>query len=74
MTDLSNVGKLIVFAGAGLVLLGLLLIVAGRFSFFGHLPGDIVYHRGRFTLIAPIATTLLLSIILTLILNLVIRR
>jgi hypothetical protein len=61
--------------GRGLVLLGLVIaaiglafILAGRLGIpFGKLPGDITYRRGNFTLFAPLGTSILLSIILSLI-------
>lgn len=50
---------------------GLLLIISNLG--FGRLPGDIVVRRGNFVFYFPLATGLLLSLILTLILN-IIRR
>jgi hypothetical protein len=64
------VGKLL-FIG-GLVIAGLgLLMMAG--IPFGRLPGDIVIRRGSGTFYFPLATSILLSIILTLLLS-VLRR
>jgi hypothetical protein len=60
-----------------LILLGLLLIAAGLLwpwigeLGLGHLPGDIVVERKNFTLYVPIATGLLISVVLTLLLWLV---
>ncbi len=55
--------------GLLLVLVGGLMMAFGRF----HLPGDIVYRRDGFTLFAPLGTSLLISIVLTLLLNLLLR-
>lgn len=74
MIDFTQVGKLIIVAGGLLILIGVLMLVADRFQILGHLPGDIVYKRGRVTFFAPIATMLLVSLLLTVILNLVLRR
>jgi len=49
---------------------GILLIFADRIPFLGKLPGDIVYRKGNFTLYVPIVTMLVISILLTIILNL----
>jgi hypothetical protein len=43
-------------AGAGLFLVGLLIVVGGRFAWFGNLPGDIVIKRENLTVFAPIGT------------------
>jgi hypothetical protein len=63
---LSSLGKILIFLGLGIVVLGLLLTFAGRIPFIGRLPGDIVYRKGNFTFYFPLATSILLSIILTL--------
>jgi hypothetical protein len=53
--------------------LGLLVTLAGRIPGFGQLPGDITIQRQNFTLYAPIGTMIVVSIILTLVLNLLSR-
>jgi len=65
----SELGKLLLVAAAFLAVIGLVLIVAGRFHLpLGRLPGDITY-RGKNTVIYfPLGTSLLLSILLSLIL------
>jgi len=60
-------GKLLVFLGLGIAALGLLLMVGVP---FGRLPGDIVVRRGNFSFYFPLATSIILSILLTLILSL----
>jgi hypothetical protein len=57
-----------------LAILGVLLVLAGRIPFIGRLPGDIVYQRGNFTLYIPLMTMLILSLLLTILLNLLFRR
>ncbi len=74
MADLSQIGKIVLLVGAALVLLGLLLLLLGRVPYLGRLPGDIVIRRGPVTIYAPIVTMLLLSLILTILLNLLFRR
>ena len=66
MDPLPTFGKILIFLGLGIVVLGLLLTFAGRIPFLGRLPGDIVYRKGNFTFYFPLATSILLSIILTL--------
>jgi Protein of unknown function (DUF2905) len=74
MADLSGLGRLLILTGLALAGLGLLLVFAGRLPFLGRLPGDIVVQRDNWTLYFPLATMLLLSLVLTLVLNLFGRR
>ena len=60
-------GKLLVFVGLGIAALGLLVMVGLP---LGRLPGDIVVKRGNFSFYFPLATSIILSILLTLILTL----
>ena len=53
------------------VVLGAALMLAARIPWLGRLPGDIVVERKNFTLYVPIATGLLISVVLTLLLWLV---
>ena len=52
---------------------GVLLLVANSLG-VGRLPGDIAVRRGNFRFYAPIATSIVLSIVATIVLNLLIRR
>jgi hypothetical protein len=60
------VGKLLVLLGLGITALGVLLMLGVP---FGRLPGDIVVRRGNFSFYFPLATSIILSILLTLILS-----
>jgi uncharacterized protein HemY len=64
--------------GLLMVLLGLVLLVAGHFSgrvpWLGRLPGDIYIQRGNWTFAFPLATCLLISVVLTLLFALFGRR
>jgi hypothetical protein len=59
--------KVLILAGVVLVAVGLLVLAAQRFG-LGRLPGDIVIERDGFTLYLPIATSLIVSLVLTLVL------
>ena len=74
MSDLAGLGRLLILAGLGLAAVGVVLVFAGRLPFLGRLPGDIVIQRDSWTLYFPLATMLLLSLVLTLVLNLLARR
>ncbi|HEV2113562.1 MAG TPA: DUF2905 domain-containing protein [Terriglobales bacterium] len=69
---MSEIGKLLVGLGIVLVLLGGIILVLGRAHLpLGRLPGDFTY-RGRHTVIYfPLATSILLSLLLTLVFYLV---
>lgn len=60
-------GKALVFLGLGITALGLLMTFGIP---FGRLPGDFVFRRGNFSFYLPLATSIVLSILLTLVLSL----
>ena len=64
---MSEVGKLLFIVGAGLVLVGLLLWSGVGKGWLGQLPGDIRYTKGNVSFYFPLATCLLISLVLTLI-------
>jgi len=70
----NEVGKLLVAFGLLIALVGVVLLVAGRIPWLGRLPGDIHVQRGNWTFYFPLATSLLLSVVLTLIFWLMGRR
>ncbi|MCS7222491.1 MAG: DUF2905 domain-containing protein [Anaerolineae bacterium] len=70
---LNEMARWLIFVGGAMVVIGLLLLLAGRLPGLGRLPGDILIQKGNFTFFAPLGTMLLLSIVLTILLNLVIR-
>jgi hypothetical protein len=68
-------GKLLVIIGLVLVVLGLALGYApGLFGWFGHLPGDIRREGEHGTVFIPVTSMIVISIVLTIILNLFFRR
>jgi hypothetical protein len=69
--DLSSFGKLLVLFAAIIALLGVLLIALGNLPLFGKLPGDIVIRRGSSTFFFPIVTCIIVSVVLTILINLV---
>jgi len=74
----SDLGKILLGLGGVLVILGVLLVVAGnlsgKVSWLGRLPGDIYIRRENWTFYFPLATSLLISFILTVIFWLFGRR
>ena len=69
---MTDVGKLLIFLGGLLLLVGIVLVVLGRTNLpLGKLPGDIIYRGKNTTVYVPLATSLLLSLVLTIVLYVV---
>jgi DUF2905 family protein len=75
---MSELGKILLGFGLLMVILGGILLVAGTLSgkvpWFGRLPGDFYIQRGNWTFYFPLATSILISIIVTVIVALFGRR
>jgi hypothetical protein len=69
--ELAQFGRVLVLVGAVILGFGVLLIVADRVPFIGRLPGDITIRGDGWTLYAPLATSIVLSVLLTVALSLV---
>jgi len=69
----ADIGKLLVVLGVALIVVGLLFIMGSKFSWLGlgHLPGDIRYKGKNTTFYFPLATCVLISVIVSLILWLI---
>lgn len=74
MFDPANFGKLLVVIGLGLAVAGGVLWGLSRLGLpLGQLPGDLRFERGNFSVYIPLATSILLSLGLTILLNLIMR-
>jgi hypothetical protein len=71
--DPSALGKLVLLTGLGIAALGLVLIAVGK-GLIPHLPGDLSFKLGNVRVFFPLATSLVLSVVLTVVLNLLFRR
>jgi len=65
---MTEIGKMLVFLGVLLAVAGILLMLLGRAHLPGRLPGDFVYRGKHTTVYFPLATSLLLSVVLSLVL------
>lgn len=74
MSGISGMGKALVIMGLIIAGLGALLWWFGKIPGLGRLPGDILIKKGHFTFYFPMATCILLSIVLSIILALLRRR
>ncbi len=69
-----QLGKLLIIAGILIVILGLIILFADRIPFLGKLPGDLTWEKGNTRVYIPITSMILISIILTIVLNLFSRK
>lgn len=71
--DTRTLGLIIVGIGAAVVVIGL-LIAAGLFDWVGKLPGDLRFESERTRVFIPIGSMIVISLVLTILLNLFLRR
>ena len=65
---MAGLGKTLIYLGILLVVVGVVFSLAGKLPWLGHLPGDITIQRERFTFYFPLATCILISVIVSLVL------
>lgn len=71
---ISALGKLLIFFGGFLILIGSIFLLSQKITWIGKLPGDIHIQKGNFAFYFPITTCLLLSLIISLLFWLVTRK
>jgi len=71
---LESLGKLLIIIGVSVVMVGAFFMLLSKLPWFGRLPGDIVIHREGWTIYLPITTMILVSLVLTIIMNFIFRR
>lgn len=71
---IESLGRLLIYIGVITVLIGGFLILVAKVPWFGRLPGDIIFRREGLTIYIPIATMILVSLTLTVILNVIFRK
>ena len=64
---IQNAGKFLIIFGVILAVIGSLLLFSGRIPWIGRLPGDIVIQKKNYTIYVPLATSVIISLVLTLI-------
>jgi hypothetical protein len=73
LMSLEGLGKLLIGGAVVLLVLGGIFLLLSRFG-LDRLPGDLVFRRGNLTVYAPIGLMILVSVVLTILLNLFFRR
>jgi hypothetical protein len=66
MSPFGSIGKILIFSGIVLVVIGLILILGDKIPWIGRLPGDIYIKRDKFTFYFPLMTSIIISLLLTL--------
>lgn len=72
--DHQALGRLLISAGLLIAAVGGVLLFSDKFTLLGRLPGDFRFESERFTVYIPIATSIVLSIVLTIALQFWSRR
>ncbi|MCS6961300.1 MAG: DUF2905 domain-containing protein [Deltaproteobacteria bacterium] len=70
---MDELGRILVFLGVGLAIGGLALIFGHKIG-LGGLPGDLVFEKQNFKVYIPIATCFVISVILTILVNIFFRK
>jgi len=75
MTDgIHYLGKLLIVLGVIVIAVGGLLLFSGKIPYIGRLPGDILIQKKNYTFYFPLATSIIISVIITLVFWLLGRR
>jgi hypothetical protein len=65
MNEMAQIGKVLIVIGLVAIALGGVFVAFGNLPFFGRLPGDIMIQRKNFTFYFPLATSVIISIVIT---------
>jgi len=65
MNEIQHIGRYFIILGIIIIAVGMLLLFSGKLPWIGRLPGDILIQKKNFTFYFPLATSILVSILLT---------
>ena len=68
MHEFEHIGKILIFAGIVIVVLGILFLFGDKIPLLGKLPGDLYIKKKNFTFYFPIVTSIILSLLISLLL------
>jgi hypothetical protein len=74
MEGAEGIGRLLIVGGIVLAVVGVVVLLAPNIPFLGRLPGDIRIENENVKVFIPLGTMLLISLILSVVLNLLNRR
>lgn len=64
-----NIGKILIFSGVILIVIGIVFLLSDKFPYIGRLPGDIYIKRENFTFYFPVTTLIIVSLVLSLLMR-----
>jgi hypothetical protein len=67
---MNDIGKILIFCGLVLVAVGLIFLLGPKIPWLGKLPGDITIKKDNFTFYFPLASSIVISILLTILFSL----
>ncbi|HUJ18816.1 MAG TPA: DUF2905 domain-containing protein [Nitrospirota bacterium] len=70
---MGDIAKILILFGTLLIAVGVVLLLVPKLPFLGRLPGDIMIKRGNTTFYFPLATSILISILISFIVYLLSR-
>jgi hypothetical protein len=73
MFNFETFGKILLIIGTLIIISGILFIFWPKIPFLGKLPGDFLIQKGNFQFFFPLVTCLIISVVLTIVINLIIR-
>ncbi len=71
--EMQQLGRFLLLAALVLAAVGVLFLVGGALG-LGRLPGDLAFRRGNLRVYVPLATSIVLSVVATVVINLLLRR
>ena len=71
--NFGNIGKILIFIGISIIILGGLVILFSKVPFIGKLPGDIHIKRENFSFYFPLTSSIVISIILSVLLTVILK-
>lgn len=74
MEPFGQFGRMLILFGALLIVLGVVLTLAPRIPYLGNLPGDLHLRGKNWSFHFPVVTSIVVSVVLTVLLNLFFRR
>ena len=70
---MESIGRILLIVGGVIIILGLVLVFSNHIPFLGKLPGDIVIKKENFSFYFPVVTFIIISVILTIIVNVILH-
>ncbi len=71
MSAFASLGRWLIIGGAIMIVVGLFFVFGQKLPFLGKLPGDIFIQRGNFRFFFPLMASIIISLILTVVLNII---